>query len=407
MQSAGYLAVIAGVAIIAAHDFQTGKQSVTTDVNSLNGRGNGQFSIPTLIAGTPILGNPVTSGPGNGSNGSVSADVKNTPGMMQQLIGGVWDMLGFGNGDTVKRIAKNVADVLAASKDTAVSAKSANAQWSLITGDDVTYANGQKGWQLDILASLEGQGDSAAQARAESDGIAALIAAGKIKNQTQLTSYENSWNYITKHAKDANDAHAEFTAMIQSGAVVMGSPTRGGPAFLSAWDTLISEGVNPASISAAQIAKQMAIAAANAATFAQDLGAAAGLTAAAQGAIKAGRGTAAGEYAKLAAEAASGKLAAGGILNEPVLGVGQNSGASYLIGEAGPEMVIPMSGGSPNIGALGSSSGGGGGGATIVIDMRGTQVFKTQDLDNIVQALGSRIAKVLLPNAGVKMQFKR
>ena len=36
-------------------------------------------------------------------------------------------------------------------------------------------------------------------------------------------------------------------------------------------------------------------------------------------------------------------LANGGIINEPISGIGQRSGQSYLFGEAGSEMVVPMS----------------------------------------------------------------
>ena len=37
------------------------------------------------------------------------------------------------------------------------------------------------------------------------------------------------------------------------------------------------------------------------------------------------------------------RMAGGGIINEPVSGIGQRSGKSYLLGEAGREMVVPMS----------------------------------------------------------------
>jgi tape measure domain-containing protein len=46
-------------------------------------------------------------------------------------------------------------------------------------------------------------------------------------------------------------------------------------------------------------------------------------------------------------------MAGGGMITEPVLGIGANSKSSYLIGEAGPEAVIPA-----------SQMGGGGGGGT-------------------------------------------
>ena len=36
------------------------------------------------------------------------------------------------------------------------------------------------------------------------------------------------------------------------------------------------------------------------------------------------------------------KYAEGGLINEPVFGLGQRSGKGYLLGEAGAEMVTPM-----------------------------------------------------------------
>jgi hypothetical protein len=45
-------------------------------------------------------------------------------------------------------------------------------------------------------------------------------------------------------------------------------------------------------------------------------------------------------------------LAQGGMINEPVVGIGTKSGSSYLMGEAGPEAVIPedqLGGGATNV----------------------------------------------------------
>ena len=38
------------------------------------------------------------------------------------------------------------------------------------------------------------------------------------------------------------------------------------------------------------------------------------------------------------------KMAAGGLITEPIFGIGQNSGKGYLMGEAGPERVTPGTG---------------------------------------------------------------
>ena len=45
--------------------------------------------------------------------------------------------------------------------------------------------------------------------------------------------------------------------------------------------------------------------------------------------------------------------AAGGVIGEHVVGIGQQSGSVYHIGEAGPEMVSPLTG--PGAGAAGSA----------------------------------------------------
>src|ERR1035437_8674678 len=168
----------------------------------------------------------------------------------------------------------------------------------------------------------------AAQARAESDDIAALIKKGKITNAAQLTAYENSWNYITGHAKDANDAHSVFTSMIQSGAVVMGSATKGGPAFIAAWEALVKKGINPADISASEIATQMNVAAVAAQTWASNLAESSSLMSMAHSAMAAGNGTAAAAYAKEAALNRKG-LASGGMITETIVGYGLTTGTQY------------------------------------------------------------------------------
>jgi hypothetical protein len=48
------------------------------------------------------------------------------------------------------------------------------------------------------------------------------------------------------------------------------------------------------------------------------------------------------------------RMAAGGIINEPIFGIGQNTGKGYLMGESGPERITPgtgqvSAGGTPNI----------------------------------------------------------
>lgn len=76
--------------------------------------------------------------------------------------------------------------------------------------------------------------------------------------------------------------------------------------------------------------------------------------------------------------------ASGGLLTEPVMGVGANSGESYLFGEAGPEYVTPAGGG----------IGGGGGVITINVNAPGNaalnRAFAQQIGQQIVQSLKLR-----------------
>jgi len=44
------------------------------------------------------------------------------------------------------------------------------------------------------------------------------------------------------------------------------------------------------------------------------------------------------------------KMASGGLITEPILGIGQNTGKGYMMGEAGPERITPGAGQAPNSG---------------------------------------------------------
>jgi len=63
---------------------------------------------------------------------------------------------------------------------------------------------------------------------------------------------------------------------------------------------------------------------------------AAGFTAAAVGIKIAGRAAGAAIRGDVK------KMAEGGVIDEPVMGIGQRTGQRYLMGEAGPEVVSPM-----------------------------------------------------------------
>lgn len=96
--------------------------------------------------------------------------------------------------------------------------------------------------------------------------------------------------------------------------------------------------------------------------------------------------------------------AQGGIISEPILGFGTKTGSSYLFGEAGKEMLMPMSGGTPLPG--GGPGAFGDGGTTVVnnnFDLRNTQMWHTRDIDDLVEKIGGRLAKVLAPQAGLRL----
>lgn len=87
--------------------------------------------------------------------------------------------------------------------------------------------------------------------------------------------------------------------------------------------------------------------------------------------------------------------ASGGWVTEPVFGIG-DSGTTYGFAEGGqPEYIGPV-----------GNSRGSSGGTTFVLQMSGTNVFKTSDLDNLVQLLGPRIVQ-MLAQAGTQPRFKR
>ena len=81
------------------------------------------------------------------------------------------------------------------------------------------------------------------------------------------------------------------------------------------------------------------------------------------------------------------KMAKGGILNEPVLGFGQNTGKGYLMGESGPEAVVPLNG-----------KGGSTGGNTFNITINASNV---QDVERKLKPTILRILKESTSRAGI------
>jgi TP901 family phage tail tape measure protein len=86
-------------------------------------------------------------------------------------------------------------------------------------------------------------------------------------------------------------------------------------------------------------------------------------------------------------------FAAGGIVSSPTLA---------LIGEEGPEAVVPLSGtfsgGSGGLGGLGGSS------TYVNIDMRGLTTYGERGMNDLLDALGTRLVQQILPNAGINIR---
>jgi hypothetical protein len=82
------------------------------------------------------------------------------------------------------------------------------------------------------------------------------------------------------------------------------------------------------------------------------------------------------------------KMAKGGILNEPVLGFGQKTGKGYLMGESGPEAVVPLNG----------KDGSSGGGNTFNITINASNI---QDVERKLKPTILRILKESTSRAGI------
>lgn len=233
------------------------------------------------------------------------------------------------------------------------------------------------------------------------DDLGLLMQHGKIKNKGQLDQWENDWNVIqVGTGKNATYAQGIATRMEIAGTLTSAQI----PAFSAAFNALVAGGLDPASLSAKLVAQEMA-------TLAQMVIDAKNLlnadlqntTIPAIGkngkSIKLGHGST-GNYTG----------AKGGMLTEPILGVGQKTGSTYTLGEAGHEMLIPMSGlgvGSPLPALPIGHAGGGGGGAGVVVHVSFpnslTFLNNANQIDQLAKAIESRLATVRLPHRGVRM----
>ena len=310
-------------------------------------------------------------------------DEKNKPQFVQDAnIAKVKSQLGVKNtgSDPMKY---GLTDPFAPTKQITVSAKQAAMAWEQIAGEQVGTAKALSNWRAILTPLLEKTGASADTIALEEANIADLVKSHKITSAATLATYETDWNNIASHAKDSEQAENLFKGMVQKNKLNMDTQ---GPAFITAWNTMVKEGVQPAAIDAQSISQEMANI---------------------QAIASAGAAIDTSAVAKLIRQSNKNPnaMAGGGIISEPIFGVGQRTGDTYTFGEGGiKEAVTPMTGGSA---LSGGGGGGGGGGQPIYIDMRGTQIWKTADIDNMVDRMGARLAKFLMPASGTQFQFKR
>jgi hypothetical protein len=351
-----------------------------------------KIGIGTLVdVGTPIVAGAVLlAGILDGFRNLIVGHPTKTPGAG---AGGGGAGSGRGGGDISDIDSGNATSILNLPTQSIqaiqVSASQAAEQWNTI--DMLTHSGAQ---QWDMFFSQE-KGyltntlQSGSNVQAATDDLARLTKAGVVTNATSLTKWEDGWNSIELGTGE-NAGWAEQLATNME--LAHDNAVTNVPAFIKAFNTLVNQGMNPGAITAVDIANELALAKANAALANQSI---ATINAAATQFAQTNRlslphgGT----------PTATKKLAGGGMITEPIFGIGQNTGTSYLLGEAGDEMVTPLTGG-----------GGGGSGAAggmIYVDLRGTQVFKTSDLTYLVNLIGQQIAQKMLPQAGVQMQFKR
>jgi hypothetical protein len=172
---------------------------------------------------------------------------KTGPGYRGSGAGEYGNQRNIGNTPDTTKSAKSIVD----------SAAGVAYEWSQLQAMGVGTNNSWITWESQMAPqlALTLQGESnMAQAQQQ---LGYLMATGKVNSAASLAQWENSWNLIQTHAKDHSSAESLMQTMIQDGYKnTTGNVTQ----FISAWDTLVNEGINPASISAQDIANQIAMA---------------------------------------------------------------------------------------------------------------------------------------------------
>lgn len=155
-----------------------------------------------------------------------------------------------------------------AAKAIQVSAAQAKTDWN----DLVLLASGGKRMWNQFFTSMGADLKTTLQhgsniAVAEND-MYTLFKAGKLKNATAVQAWENSWNQIqVSTGKNATFAEGLATSMEAAGKLTY----KNVPQFITAFNALVKDGMNPASITAIDIANELLLAKATAANLNQTL----------------------------------------------------------------------------------------------------------------------------------------
>lgn len=149
-----------------------------------------------------------------------------------------------------------------------VSAANAKAEWNTL---DLLSKGGKRDWNM-FFSQLGGELKSTLQSGsnigAAENELYSLFKAGKIKNGAQLKAWEDSWNLIQVNTgKNATFAEGLATQMEIAGKLT----DKQVPAYITAFNLLVKGGMNPASITAVDIANELLLAKATAANLNQTL----------------------------------------------------------------------------------------------------------------------------------------
>jgi hypothetical protein len=260
--------------------------------------------------------------------------------------------------------------------------------WQTISSSTLDSQTHILAWEQLMRPTLSGQLVAGSDTTVAMDDIARLVKAHQITNATTLAQYESDWNHIQlSTGKTAPQAQTLFEQMLAAKSVT----AQQAPAYITAWNTLVKDGIDPASINAQEVATQIKLAASLVALLHANLQVdnnIPGVT------LPNGKVI---------------KYATGGLINEHIVGIGQKSGTQYHFGEAGNEAVIPMSGASGGEAAqpisLGSSGGGGGDVMIVHVSFPNSLTFlnNANQIDELSKAIESRLATVRLPHRGVRM----